>query len=218
MNKLIIENFFENKEKNWGKEYLINANDRVIINNKSYIFTIYFNLIIKKKENDLIVTIQLYAWSNDKQKYVPLKQVEDYKTKYICLIKEYYEPIIDKFLEGLRKYLKNKCYLKEFIHTIENPLVKYHYKLLNTFTKKELDKIRVTFRNIPRLNICEFYKKDEVKFPYIFKVDYCNGFYSNRIEVSVDLDDSDYAKIEDLSFDNYRILSKEEALRRLLDE
>jgi hypothetical protein len=210
VNKLIIENFFKDKEKNWKKEYLLDAKDY-----KNSFYS-HFKLIIKKKENDLIITIQLYGWSNDKQKYVPLKQIEYYKTKDICRIKEHYEPIIEKFIRGLSKYLNYNCDLKEFIHTIENPSIKYHYKLLNTFTKEELDKIRATFRNIPRLNICEFYQ-GTIDFPNIFEVDYCNGFYANRIEVAVDLDDSDYATIYDLSdYDKCVKVSKKKALKKLL--
>ncbi len=211
MNKLLIENFFKDKEKNWKKKYLLDAKD---YKNSFYA---YFKLIIKKKENDLIITIQLYGWSNDKQKYVPLKQIEDYKTKDICRIKEHYEPIIERFIRSLSEYLRTNCDLKEFIHTIENPSIKYHYKLLNTFTKEELDKIRATFRNIPRLNICDL-QQNIIDFPNIFEVDYVEGFYSASIEIRIDLDDSDYATIEDVSFDNYRVLSKEEALKELLKE
>jgi hypothetical protein len=211
MNKLIIENFFKDKEKNWEKEYLLDANDY-----KNSFYS-HFKLIIKKKKNDLIVKIKLYDWSTDKQKYVPLKKLKNYKTKDISIIKEHYKPIIERFLRGLSEYLRTNCDLKEFIHTIENLSIKYHYKLLNTFTKEELDKIRVTFRNIPRLNICDF-QQNIIDFPNIFEVDYVNGFYSVPIEIRVDLDDSDYATIEDVSFDNYRVLSKEEALKELLKE
>jgi hypothetical protein len=208
MNKLTIKSFFKNiKTKDWKKEYLINVNDTV---------DVYFNLII---------TIRLYAWSNDKQKYVPLKksiygETKSKKEKYISSIKKHYKPIIKKIFIGLYDYLKDYCYLKEFIHTIENPLVKYHYKLLNTFTKEELDKIRATFRNIPVLNICEFHQKDEVEFPYILEVDYIDGFYTGSIEVKVDLDNSDYAGIYKLSndYNEWKKTSKEKALKRLLDE
>jgi hypothetical protein len=212
MNKLLIENFFKDKEKNWKKEYLLDANDY-----KNSFYS-HFKLIIKKKQNDLIVKIKLYDWSNDKQKYLPLKQIEDYKTKDICRIKEHYEPIIERFLRGLSEYLKTNCDLKEFIHTIENPSIKYHYKLLNTFTKEELDKIRAIFRNIPRLQICDFYQ-GTIDFPNIFEVDYIDGFYSAPIEIRVDLDDSDYATIYDLSdYDKYVKISKKKALKKLLKE
>jgi hypothetical protein len=68
----------------------------------------------------LIITIQLYGWSNDKQKYVPLKQIEYYKTKDICRIKEHYEPIIERFLRGLSEYLRTNCDLKEFMRPLHS--------------------------------------------------------------------------------------------------
>jgi transcription termination factor NusB len=216
MNKLIIKDFFKNK-KNWKKSYLINVNDEVIIDNKSYEIDVYFNLIFEKKGKDLIVTVQLYSYSNDEQKHVFLEKIDFYK-KYLYSIKKYYYLIIEKFLRDLNNYLKNENYLKEFIHTIENPSIKYHYKLLNTFTKEELDKIRSIYRNIPRLRIYEFYH-DKIDFPNIFEADYIDGFYGAPVEIRVDLDDSDYAGIYELSDDysKWKKIAKEKALEVLLN-
>jgi hypothetical protein len=119
MNKFIIKAFFKkSNEQNWKKNYLINANDEVIIDNKSYEIDAYFNLIFEKKGKDLIVIVQLYSYSNDKQKYVPLEKI-DFDKKNFSSVKEHYDLIIKKFLKGLNDYLKKESDLKEFVHTIE---------------------------------------------------------------------------------------------------
>jgi hypothetical protein len=217
MNKITIENFFENKEKDWKKEYLINAKDKIVIDNLIKITDIYFNLTFQKYKDDLIITIKLYAWSNSAQDYVLLKDSIFNEGENIPSIEQHYIPIIQNFLKGLKGYLNNQSCLKEFIDIIENPAVKYHYKLLNTFTKEELDKINSLYRNIPKLDVCMFYQEYRVNFPYVFKVEYRDFFYIDSIEISVDLDDSDYARIDDLSKDyKYSKISKEEALKKLL--
>jgi hypothetical protein len=219
MNKITIENFFKNMQKDWKKEYLINANDKIILDNLIKTTDTYFNLTFQKYKDDLIITIKLYAWSNRAQDYVPLKKSTLSEETNIPLIEQHYRPIIQNFLKGLKGYLNNQSCLKEFIDIIENPAVKYHYKLLNTFTKEELDKINSLYRHIPELDVCMFYQEYRIKFPYVFKVEYRNFFYIDSIEISVDLDDNDYARISDFSKDyKYSKISKEEALKKLLLE
>lgn len=219
--KIVKYNFFKNvKLERFKKEYLLNAYDSITLDNENRISHVYFKLVIQKYKDDLILMIQLQSWSNEAQNYVPLKDsIWSEKGfgdgKYLSPIEEHYKPIIKNFLHGLDDYLKKYWHLKEFIYIIENPLVHYHYKLLNTFTKKELDLINGLFENIPEINICAFHQEETAhKFPYILNVKYCNGFYIDYIEISIDLDETDYATIEYIEH-GFQKISKEEALKKL---
>ena len=102
-------------------------------------------------------------------------------------------------ISGSIKELKYYWHLKELIHKMEHPIFSFHYKLLNCFSKQSLENICLKyFDNYPVLNISLIKtkaQKDEIC--YLFLPHYINGFYINGIEVSVDLDETDYAIIED---------------------
>lgn len=201
---ITLKNFLENKKFN-NKSFFINANDELVLenDNKKVDLGIFFKLILSKKSNDLKVEISLYSWSNIKQSLVPIdksiwKDFEFGAGKHIPKIEKHYKSIIDNFL-NIFKELKYYWHLKELIHKMEHPIFSFHYKLLNCFSKQSLENICLKyFDNYPVLNISLLKtkaQKDEIC--YLFLPHYINGFYINGIEVSVDLDETDYAIIED---------------------
>ena len=182
---ITLKNFLENKKFN-NKSFFINANDELVLENDN-----------KKVE------ISLYSWSNIKQSLVLIdksiwKDFEFGAGKHIPKIEKHYKSIIDNFL-NIFKELKYYWHLKELIHKMEHPIFSFHYKLLNSFSKQSLENICLKyFDNYPVLNISLLKtkaQKDEIC--YLFLPHYINGFYINGIEVSVDLDETDYAIIED---------------------
>ncbi len=201
---ITLKNFLENKKFN-NKSFFINTNDELVLenDNKKVDLGIFFKLILSKKSNDLKVEISLYSWSNIKQSLVPIdksiwKDFEFGAGKYIPKIEKHYKSIIDNFL-NIFKELKYYWHLKELIHKMEHPIFSFHYKLLNSFSKQSLENICLKyFDNYPVLNILllktKVQKDDSC---YLFLSNYINGFYINGIEVSVDLDETDYAIIED---------------------
>lgn len=201
---ITLKNFLENKKFN-NKSFFINANDELVLenDNKKVNLGIFFKLILSKKSNDLKVEISLYSWSNIKQSLVPIdksiwKDFEFGAGKHIPKIEKHYKSIIDNFL-NIFKELKYYWHLKELIHKMEHPIFSFHYKLLNSFSKQSLENICLKyFDNYPVLNISLLKTKVQKNaIYYLFLPNYINGFFINGIEVSVDLDETDYAIIED---------------------
>ena len=118
--------------------------------------------------------------------------------KYISKIENHYKRIIGNFL-FVFKQIKYYWHLKEIIHKLENPMCSFHYKLLNTFSREFLEKFLLEdFDIYPILNVPLLKNRiDRGSFHRIFLPHYTSGFYMNGIEISVDLDDSDSAIIED---------------------
>ncbi len=117
--------------------------------------------------------------------------------KYISKIENHYKRIIGNFL-FVFKQIKYYWHLKEIIHKLENPMCSFHYKLLNTFSREFLEKFLLEeFDIYPILNVPLLKNRiDRGSFHRIFLPHYTSGFYMNGIEISVDLDDSDFAIIE----------------------
>ena len=132
--------------------------------------------------------------------------------KYISKIENHYKRIIGNFL-FVFKQIKYYWHLKEITHKLENPIFSFHYKLLNTFSREFLEKFFLEqFDNYPNLNIPLLKNKiDRYDIPQLFLPHYVEGFYANGIEISVDLDESDFAIIEDDS----GVISKDECLKLL---
>lgn len=222
-NKFIKKQFFKKDEKFKNKSFLINANDNIFLNeddNKSIYTGIYFKLYLEKIEQNLKIKILLYAWCNNKQKYVPLKvsiwrEKEFGDSKYIPKIEFYYEKIIENFL-NIFEQLKYHWQLKEIIYRLENPTFVFHYKLINTFSQDILERIMLrNFKNYPKLNINLLKNTiNSFEINYIILPTYVNGFFMGKpdkyeIEISIDLDKSDFAIIEDF---NKGIITKDEFL------
>lgn len=202
---LVLKNFFKENEKFSNKSFLIDANDDILLdkNDESKIGSgVYFKLYISKVSNDLRIRLSLYSWCNETQTYVQLNKSiwseEGFGGgKYISKIENHYKKIVDNFLSIFR-LIKYYWHLKELIHKLENPIFSFHYKLLNTFSREFLEKFfGEQFDNYPNLNIPLLKNKiDRFDIPQLFLPHYIQGFYANGIEVSVDLDESDFAIIE----------------------
>ena len=202
---LVLKNFFKNNEKFNNKSFLIDANDDILLdkNDESKISSgVYFKLYLSKVSNDLKIKLLLYSWSNGTQTYIVLNKSiwseEGFAGgKYISKIENHYKKIVENFL-SVFKQIKYYWQLKEIIHKLENPIFSFHYKLLNTFSREFLEKFLLEdFDIYPILNVALLKNKiDRQNISQIFLPNYTGGFYIDGIEISVDLDDSDFAIIE----------------------
>ena len=202
---LVLKNFFKNNEKFNNKSFLIDANDDILLdkNDESKISSgVYFKLYLSKVSNDLKIKLLLYSWCNKTQTYVVLNksiwnEEEFGGGKYISKIGNHYKRIVENFLDVF-KQIEYYWHLKEIIHKLENPIFSFHYKLLNTFSREFLEKFLLDkFDIYPILNVPLLKNRiDRGSFHRIFLPHYTSGFYMNGIEISVDLDDSDFAIIE----------------------
>ena len=211
---LVLKNFFKNNEKFNNKSFLIDANDDILLdkNDESKISSgVYFKLYLSKVSNDLKIKLLLYSWCNGTQTYAVLnKSIWNEEGfgggKYISKIGNHYKRIVENFLDVF-KQIEYYWHLKEIIHKLENPIFNFHYKLLNTFSKKSLEDICLKhFNNYPILNVAILKEKVYDRIHYLFLPNYVNGFYIFGIEASVDLDETDYAIIEN---DSKEILMQE---------
>lgn len=203
---LVLKKFFKNDDKFNNKSFLINANDDILLdkNDESKISSgIYFKLYLSKVSNDLKIKLLLYSWCNETQTYVVLNKSiwseEGFGAgKYISKIENHYKKLVENFL-SVFKLIKYYWQLKEIIHKLENPIFSFHYKLLNTFSRNFLEKFLLEdFDIYPILNIALLKNRiDKQNISQIFSPNYTEGLYINGMEISVDLDDSDFAIIED---------------------
>lgn len=150
-----------------------------------------------------LLQLLLYSWCNRTQTYVALNKSiwseEGFGNgKYISKIENHYKKIVENFLDVF-KQMKYYWKLKEIIHKLENPIFSFHYKLLNTFSREFLEKFLLEdFDIYPILNVVLLKNRiNKQNIPQIFLPNYTERFYVNGIEISVDLDDSDFAIIED---------------------
>jgi len=203
---LVLKNFFKSNDKFNNKSFLINVNDDILLdkNDKSKTSSgIYFKLYLSKVSNDLKIKLLLFSWCNETQTYVVLNKSiwneEGFGSgKYIPKIENHYKRIVENFL-SVFKQIKYYWQLKEIIHKLENPILSFHYKLLNTFSRAFLEKfVLEKFDIYPILNVVLLKNKiDKQNISQIFLPNYTEGLYVYGIEISVDLDDSDFAIIED---------------------
>lgn len=203
---LVLKKFFKNDDKFNNKSFLINANDDILLdkNDESKISSgIYFKLYLSKVSNDLKIKLLLYSWCNETQTYVVLNKSiwseEGFGAgKYISKIENHYKKLVENFL-SVFKLIKYYWQLKEIINKLENPIFSFHYKLLNTFSRDFLEKFLLEdFDIYPILNIALLKNRiDKQNISQIFSPNYTEGLYINGMEISVDLDDSDFAIIED---------------------
>lgn len=200
------------------KSFLICASDEILLNKKiseHTVLSIYFKLEIIKNDNNLQVVINLYAWSNNNQKLVPIKDSlwswSKDKEK-LLIIESHYKTIIENFF-SIFKYIENYWQLKELIHKIETKSFLFHYKILNIFQKEIIENIMLKefkiyqILNIPLLKN-KLYKDD---IPHLFLPNYVDVIYFNGMKISVDFDDSDFAVIENV--DTGILISQEEFMK-----
>ena len=131
--------------------------------------------------------------------------------KYIDKIHNHYKNIITNFFNSF-KNIKYYWKYKNIFYHLENPPFIFHYKLLNVFSQEILTDIcKKHFPKYPTLNISILKNSSIKNLEYLFLPLYFNGFYINGIEISVDLNESDYAVMED----GKGVISKEEFLKRI---
>jgi hypothetical protein len=214
------ENFFpKDNTLEYNKDYLINANVVLPIDDGGTTYTgIYFHFCIKRIEDNLAFTIELYSWSNDTQKQTSIENsIWSEKGfgagKFIPMIVNYYCNIIKNFYLYLDENIRKVSELKELIDKLENPSYSFHYKLLNLLPREKFENFcKKHFNNYPILNLALF-EENPTKYSdvIIFIPNYFDGFYINGIEVSVDLDENDFPLIED---DDIGEISNEEFFKR----
>lgn len=193
----VKKNIFTKNETNLcTKTYHIKADD------------IVFCTKFKRKKLDFNISVELYGWSNKYQKHTPILlsswAYDLDEGKQLQAIIQKYSPLAKKFIT----YLKNLKYLwnyKELFYQFDHPNILYHYKLHNTFSLQELEKIiKPSNLKTPILNI-PYLQSNPLRINYneLFLPHYITGCYfcaggicSTGIEISVDLDESDFATIE----------------------
>lgn len=211
----IQKDFFKNKDQTTlYKKYYIKAGDLILCT------------ILRKKKKDLFISCELLGWSNHQQKHVPLQYSayanelkESSNFDYEKLLLEY-----SNIVQNFSIYLTSFQYLwqcKELFHHLENPKTIHHYKILNTFTSAELQKLDYSKHTLrPILNTYLFQSKPtkKIRVNEALLCNYINGYFfsigrvcSDFIEISVDLDESDEAIIEK----NGITISKEELFTML---
>lgn len=192
--QVIKKNFFKDSSYNTiSKKFNIEADDLI------------FKTIFKQEQNDLIISIELLDWSNKEQNYVPIessdnkinfKESNDFNLKEFLLKYSYIAKKLLDYFSSLKYYWQ----FKELFYHFENPMIRFHYKLLNSFTADELKKIISNFDfSKPILNICLLESNKTINYHQLFLPHYFYGCYFCReeIEISVDLEESDYVTIED---------------------
>ena len=214
------QNFYKNiKQEAFHESSLINAWDDVTFeNNAQRQSGVYFNFSIYKKNDDLLVEIELLSWSNCKQTHVPLEQSiyseEGFGSgKHIPTLQAHYKKLILNFF-GALDTLKYHWQVKDLVYKIKHPSFIFHYKLLNLFTQQELEKIALKCNFTHTLfNVSLFNKPPKQgALSHAFLPHIVNGFYIHGIEVSVDLNESDLPLLEDI---DSGVISKEEFLKRM---
>lgn len=167
------------------KIYYINIQDDFFCED----FKMLVELVIELKIDKLNFSLQLLGWSNDEQKNVPIESsfystIECYES-----LSKHYNKICNDYLLYLKTNITTQKKLENFVCRLENPKFEFHYKLLNIFSQKQLEKImKKYFNSNPILNLKDF------KCFLPIKTD---GWYGDGIEVSTDLDNNDFPLIED---------------------
>jgi len=199
--------------------FLLDANDEIVLADNSQVnCSIYFKTDIYRKKTTLYVDIALYSWCNNQQDYVPLNKSIWNKDSFggglnIPVFETHYNKIISNFFMALEQ-VKYHWEIKDIIHKFKHPIFVFHYKLLNLFTRQELEEIMLThFKSYPVFNTSLFYKRPKNQaLSYLLLPNVVSGLYIDGIEISTDLDETDMPIIED---NDSGAISKKEFLNRL---
>lgn len=163
---------------------------------------IFFTTFTRKKD-DLFISIELYGWSNKMQKNVPI-DYSVFRTDFQGSVD--FGELVAKYsiiVRSLLDYLSGFKFFwqyKELFYYFENPNIVYSYKLINTFSKEELQFLSNHFDfSEPILNTKLFpLKNKKLHFHQLFLPHYISGCYfcKEQIEISTDLNNDDFAVIE----------------------
>jgi len=178
------------------KTYLIRISETFELDANKY-KSIHIDLRIKLTIDNFKFSGELLGWSNAKQKYVEYEKcfyATDIKNKKEAKkIKKHYHKILKSYLYFLNKNITTKKELRKFVDYIKHPKINYHYKLINSFGYKTLDKYwRKNWEVLPLLDTTTLQ----------FKPEKITGWYASMLEVSCDLSKNEFALIEDLDRKN----------------
>ena len=207
------------------KIYLLDATHKIVWQKyHTSSLPVCIELKILKQQSSIDYTLSLFSFSNESQKYVAIENSWFMGTKIENLIEKIaleYDPILDNFAKVLES-IKYGDQLKELLYRMENITYVFHYKLLNMFTQEELEEISSKLYNeIPRLNIALLKSQEDIYWERdLFLPCYKNGYYAymDEIEISTDLDGSDYPTIEYEGRRYYNSSPTKQELLKLLSE
>ncbi len=201
------------------KIYLLDATHSLIVLQQydTPSIPICIELKISKQQSNIDYTLSLFSFSNEAQKYVAIENSWLIGTKVENWLEDIaleYKPILDNFANILES-IKYADQLKELLYRMENITNVFHYKLLNMFTQEELEAISIRlYKSFPRLNVALLKSQENLSLDSdLFLPHYHTGFYAHEIEISTDLDKSDYPTIEYEAGDNKSSLTKQEILK-----
>ncbi|MCK9161696.1 MAG: hypothetical protein RBQ81_05060 [Arcobacteraceae bacterium] len=195
---MIKKDFFKNLEATLDKSIIFQITD---VYSECY-YPIFADIRFKRVANDMSIDLALLSWSNDTQKYATIDKA--YFTDFedaqdiIEFAAKHYEPIVEK-LFAMFKEVRYFWTFKEFFHKAENHTYIIHYKLLNDLPYNKWKELLDSMNFTPIIDIPLVKAIDDIRHttieniirPIVF-----NGFYSNGVEISVDLDESDYPVYE----------------------
>lgn len=197
--------FKQNPIDDFSKSYLIEAKDLLLLQDDNVTHVdICFATTFEKRGLDLHLSIELYAWSNNRQAYVVLNVSNWSKFndgKHLQKIYEHYKPLALKLL-GYFERLKYFWHFRELFYRFEHPTFVFHSKLLHTFTQREFETICSQFNfSRPRLNLYLLKHKetlDKIE-TNLFLPHAISGFYfcqEEGIEIYINLNDDKGSIIE----------------------
>ncbi len=133
LNEHTKKNFFpKDNTLECNKEYFMSANIKLSTDARFTTYTgIFFHFCIKRIEDNLHFTIELYSLSYDKQKQTSLENSfwneERFGAgKYIPIIVNYYSDFIKNFYLYLDENIHKVSELKELIEILENPTYSFY--------------------------------------------------------------------------------------------
>ena len=165
---------------------------------------ILLHIDLKIDIENILFKGEMLGWSNDKQKHVSLDKsvYAEFENFDYVKFKDYYNNLLNRYLEYLKTTIDNKAKLNNFIALLEYPPIKYHTKLIEFFGNRLDEFVRDYLDIYPILDINTF----EIKSKII------DGWYGDNIEVSCDIANSIY--IEDNELGD-RIINVDEFFRRI---
>jgi len=165
-------------------------------------------LVLEIDEKSCNFNGEVLGWSNDEQEYVNFDNSnckEFYDEKKFERVKSYYQKFLDEYLNYLKQTYNTPEKLKNFIDLLETPPVNYNQKLINSFG----DRLDSFVRDY--LEIKPILDKNTMEIV----PETINGWYGDEIEVSCDMSDDEFVKIEDLE-NGCEVIDVDEFFKRIL--
>ena len=163
--------------------------------------SLYYKIDIKSSNSIIEFDLSICILFKKDENYIFFDSLNKKEKKNFKLN---YNKIAKNLLKYLKRTIKSKKDLNDFLNYVNHPKIKLHKKILNTFDKNKLEIFfRKTFLLMPILNIDLFKnmkskKPPEPKYKEIFIPYKINGWYVNGIEVTVYSNNTPFVLIEDL--------------------